>query len=70
MSIAIIIIAATIVSIGGLIVLILYEIRKTILAVKQTTKDIHELKASLQSGIIESMIAFGRKFFQKQPTDE
>lgn len=65
-SVSVIIIALTIVGIGILFGLLLVEARKGLRALKKTSEDIQELKSSIQSDIIGSVITFGRRIFAKR----
>ena len=65
-SFAVIIIAATIVAIGIILIIVLNEVKKAFHAVKKTSEGIQDLKNSIQYGIIGSIFTFGKSIFSKK----
>lgn len=65
-SASVIVIALTIIFIGIMIGVILYEIRKVLISIQQTTKEIQELKTSIQNDFIGNFVSFWKKIFSKK----
>ncbi len=67
---AIIIIGVVSIGVGIGIMLLLYEARRALRAVQKTAKGIEDLKESVSSGMIGSVISFGKNLFQKKPRND
>ncbi len=64
---AVIILAILAIGIGVGIALLIFEIRSTLRSMQQTVKSIEHLKERMSSGMIGSIVSWGKNLFQKRP---
>ena len=67
---AIIVIAVVSIGVGIGMLLLLYEARRALRVIQKTAKGIEDLKESVSSGMIGSVISFGKNLLQKKSRND
>lgn len=66
LSVSVIVIALAIIIVTIVFIIILWEIRRMVGSIHEAMKDVKKVGKIIRGGIVESMIDYGRRIFQKR----